>query len=53
MNHHEFVHEMTLIHASIRKIERELKSVKQSIEGFVITPQDILSEKEAQDGKVA
>ena len=57
MNHHEFVHEMAMIHASIRKVlgklpqvfeaERaELLSIKSKIEGYIVLPDEILNEKE-------
>lgn len=56
MNHHEFVHEMAMIHASIRKVlgklpeaykaERsELLSIKSKIEGYIILPDEILTKE--------
>lgn len=56
MNHHEFVHEMAMIHASIRKVlgklpeaykaERsELLSIKSKIEGYIIIPDEILTKE--------
>lgn len=60
MNHHEFVHEMAMIHASIRKVlgklpdaykneRQELQSIKSKIEGYIILPDEILT-KEEQNG---
>ena len=57
MNHHEFVHEMAMIHAAMRRVlerlpmtyakeREELLSVKRTIEGFIVTPQDVLENKE-------
>ena len=57
MNHHEFVHEMAMIHAAVRKVlarlpavyeaeRQELKSIKSKIEGYIISPDDVLTKKE-------
>lgn len=58
MNNHEFLHEMAMIHASIRKVlkqlpielfkkqREELISVKHTIESFIVTPDQVLTEKE-------
>lgn len=57
MNHHEFIHEMAMIHAAIRKVlsklpatyedeRKELQSIKSKIEGYIISPDDVLKEKE-------
>lgn len=56
MNHHEFVHEMAMIHAGIRRIIRsvpmvhetahkELQSIKSKIEGYIILPDEILNKE--------
>ena len=56
MNHHEFVHEMAMIHASVRRVlgrlpdvyakERaELMSIKSKIEGYIILPDEILNKE--------
>ena len=53
MNHHEFVHEMAMIHAAMRRVleklpasyekERaELLTVKRQIESYIILPEEIL-----------
>lgn len=58
MNHHDFVHEMAMIHAAMRRVleklptgryakeRQELLSVKRQIEGYIILPDDILNEQE-------
>ena len=57
MNHHEFVHEMAMIHAAIRKVlgklpsvyeneRKELQSIKSKIEGYIILPDEILNKEE-------
>lgn len=57
MNHHEFIHEMAMIHASIRKVlgklpdaykneRQELQSIKSKIEGYIILPDEILTKEE-------
>jgi hypothetical protein len=57
MNHHEFVHEMAMIHAAMRRVleklpsgkyakeRQELLSVKRQIEGYIILPDEILEKK--------
>jgi len=56
MNHHEFVHEMAMIHAAVRRVlgklpevyakERaELMSIKSKIEGYIILPDEILNKE--------
>ena len=58
MNTHEFIHEMTQVHASVKRVlerlptelfkseRQELVSIKRAIENFIITPEDVLTEKE-------
>jgi len=56
VNHHEFVHEMAMIHAAIRKVlgrlpavyeneRQELQSIKSKIEGYIILPDEILTKE--------
>lgn len=54
MNHHEFVHEMAMIHAAMRRVlerlpeakykkeRQELVAVKRQIESYIILPEEIL-----------
>ena len=44
MNLHAFLHEMAMIHASVRKVQKELDSVKTAIEAMVISPEEVLTE---------
>ena len=57
MNHHEFCHEMAMIHAAMSRVleklpaiyekeRRELLSVKHKIESFIVSPDDVLQNKE-------
>ena len=57
MNHHEFVHEMAMIHAAMRKVlaklpaiyeaeRKELKAIKSKIESYIVLPEEILNSKE-------
>jgi hypothetical protein len=57
MNHHEFVHEMAMIHAAVRKVlaklpavykseRKELMSIKSKIEGYIILPDEIITKEE-------
>jgi hypothetical protein len=56
VNHHEFVHEMAMIHAAVRRIlgklpaayeneRKELMSIKSKIEGYIILPDEILTKE--------
>ena len=56
VNHHEFVHEMAMIHAAVRRVlgklpvvyeneRKELMSIKSKIEGYIILPDEILTKE--------
>ena len=57
MNHHEFVHEMAMIHAAIRRVlgklpqiyaaeRHELLAIKSKIEGYIILPDEIVTKED-------